>query len=189
MKSKRVHELITCPYFQNGAYDESRHGGHAAEVVLAEILSQYGFEPQREVEYKGVVGHPDFVRISNEYIEFIEVKNTGQASYLHLLQASMYKSLLYKVYNKPVVGYLLYVKFRVVLGDNPIVPKWVQELGMQYVFLPIDGGANYVNWGTFRASFRSRLAGPYCAICKNSECKIRGIIISGSSEGVLDVEE
>ena len=101
----------------------------------------------------------------------------------------MYKSLLYKIHNVPVVGYLLYVKFRTVFGDSPITPKWVQDLGMQYVFLPIDAGISYVNWGLFRTSFKSKLAGPYCVNCRNSECKIRHIIINGPDNGALDLEE
>jgi hypothetical protein len=188
MRTKRVHELITCTQFQNDEYDESRHGGHAAEVMLAEVLSRYGFEAQKEVEYKGIVGHPDFVRIADHYIEFIEVKNTGQASYSHVLQASIYKALLHKVYSRPVVGYLLYVKFRTVLGDSPITPRWVQDLGMQYIFLPVDSGENYINWALFRTSYRSKLAGPYCVYCRDAECKIRYIIINGPSSGMLDQE-
>ena len=189
MRPRRVHEITTCPYFQNSVYDEVKHGGHAAEAMLAEVLSEYGFEAQKEIEHRGIVGHPDFLRISNEYIEFIEVKNTGQVSYAHILQASMYKSLLYKIYNKPVIGYMLYVKFRVVFGDSPLVPRWVNDLGMQYVFLPLDGGVNYVNWGLFRLSYRSKIAGPYCVNCRNSECKIRPIIINGPNNSTLDIEE
>jgi len=189
MKPKRVHELLTCPQFQNEAYDESRHGGHAAEAMLAEVLERYGFSAQVEIEYKSIVGHPDFVKTTDNYIEFIEVKNTGQMSYAHILQASMYKSLLHKIRNVPVVGYLLYVKFRTVFGDSPITPRWVQDLGMQYVFLPIDAGTNYVNWGLFRSSFKSKLAGPYCVNCRNTECKIRGVIINGLSNNTLNMEE
>jgi len=189
MKLKRVHELMMCPQFLNRTYDESRHGGHAVEAILDEVFSRYGFEAQKEVEYGGIVGHPDFVRVVDQYVEFIEVKNTGRMSYLHIIQASMYKSLLYKVYGKPVLGYLLYAKFRAVLGDSPIIPKWVKDLGMQYIFLPLDGGENYINWGLFRVSYKSKLAGPYCANCQNSECKIRHIIISGPSSSMLDLEE
>jgi hypothetical protein len=189
MRPRRIHELTVCPQFQNGTYDESRHGGHAVEAILDDILSRYGFEAQKEVEYGNIVGHPDFVRVADQYVEFIEVKNTGQMSYSHVLQASMYKSLLYKVYNKPVLGYLLYVKFRVVLGDSPLTPKWIKDLGVRYIFLPLDGGENYVNWGLFRASYKSKLAGPYCINCRNSECKIRHIIINGPSSSTLNLEE
>jgi hypothetical protein len=189
MKPKRVHEIITCPYFRNGAYDESKHGGHAAEAMLAEVLERYGFSGQVEIEYKDIVGHPDFVKTTDSYIEFIEVKNTGQMSYSHILQASMYKSLLHKIRNVPIIGYLLYVKFRTVFGDNPITPAWVRDLGMQYVFLPIDAGGNYVNWGLFRLSYKSKIAGPYCANCKNTECKIRGVVINGPSNSTLDTGE
>jgi hypothetical protein len=189
MKPKRVHELITCPQFQNSAYDEVKHGGHAAEAMIAEVLEKYGFSAQVEIEHKGIVGHPDFVKTTDSYIEFIEVKNTGQMSYSHILQASMYKSLLHKIRNVPIIGYLIYVKFRTVFGDNPITPRWVNDLGMQYVFLPLDGGVNYVNWGLFRLSYRSKIAGPYCVNCRNSECKIRPIIINGPVNGTLDLEE
>jgi len=189
MKPKRVHELITCPQYQNGEYDESKHGGHAAEAILEESLVRYGFEAQKEIQFNGIVGHPDFVKMTDSYIEFIEVKNTGQMSYTHVLQASMYKSLLHKIYNKPVLGYLLYVKFRAVFGDSPIVPKWVQDLGMNYIFLPIDGGNNYVNWGLFRLTYKSKIAGPYCVNCKNTECKIKHIIINGPSNTLELPEE
>jgi hypothetical protein len=189
MTTKRVHQLITCPQIINGEYDESKHGGHAAEVMLAEVLEKYGFSAQVEIEYKGIVGHPDFVKTTDNYIEFIEVKNTGQISYSHILQASMYKSLLHKIRGVPIIGYILYVKFRVVFGDSPIVPKWVQDLGMQYVFLPLDAGANYVNWGLFRLSYKSKLAGPYCAYCRNADCKIRHIILNGPNNSTLDTEE
>jgi hypothetical protein len=188
MKPKRVHELITCPQIVNGTYDESRHGGHAAEALLGKALAKHGFRPQVEIEHRGVVGHPDFVKIDDEYIEFIEVKNTGQISYTHVLQASMYKSMLHKIHNKPVIGYMLYVKFRTVFGDNPTVPSWAKDLGMNYVFLPIDGGENYVNWGVFRTSFKSKLAGPYCIHCRNTECKIKQVILNGPN-GMLNVPE
>ena len=189
MRPKRVHEIIACPQFQDGTYDESKYGGHAVEAILAEVLEKYGFEAQKEVSYENIVGHPDFVRVADQYVEFIEVKNTAQVSYLHVVQASMYKSLLYKVYNKPVLGYLLYVKFRVVLGDSPIVPKWARDLGVRYVFLPLDGGENYVNWGLFRLSYKSKIAGPYCVNCRNSECRIRPIIINGLRKNMLELEE
>ena len=101
----------------------------------------------------------------------------------------MYKSLLHKIRNVPIIGYILYVKIRVVLGDNPIMPEWVRILGFQYIYLPIDAGGNYVNWGLFRTSFKSKLAGPYCVNCRNSGCKIRPIIINGPSSSSLDAEE
>jgi hypothetical protein len=189
MRPKRVHEIVTCPQFQNGTYDESRHGGHAVEAVLAEVLEKHGFSAQVEITYKDIVGHPDFVKTTDNYVEFIEVKNTGQMSYLHILQASMYKSLLHKIRNVPIIGYILYVKFRVVLGDNPVTPRWVQDLGMQYVFMPLDAGNNYVNWGLFRVSFKSKLAGPYCVNCRNTDCGIRHIILNGPSSAHLDVKE
>lgn len=189
MKAKRVHELITCPQYQNGEYDESRHGGHAVEAILEESLKRYGFEAQKEITYQNIIGHPDFVRIADSYIEFVEVKNTGQVSYTHVLQASMYKSLLHKIYNKPVLGYMLYVKFRTVFGDNPTTPSWVKDLGMNYVFLSLDAGTNYVNWGLFRLSYKSKLAGPYCVYCRNADCKIRHIILNGPNNSTLDTEE
>jgi len=38
-------------------------------------------------------------------------------------------------------------------------------------------------------SFKSKLAGPYCVNCRNTDCKIRHIILNGPSNSTLDAEE
>ena len=177
---KRVTELIVCPSYRGPEYDETKYNGHAVEAVLKEHLVSHGFQDQVEVKYRDVVGHVDFMREVGDYVEFIEVKNTAAMKYTHLWQAAVYKSMLAKVYNKPTVGHVMYVKFETVFGEAPVRPAWVPA-DWKYIHIDLDSGEHYVNWALFRATWQSKIAGPYCATCQAS-CRIRYIIRKGPKE-------
>jgi Domain of unknown function DUF83. len=169
----RVHKLITCLYFQNEGYDESKHGGHAVESLLYETLKEYGFKPQQEIVYNQIIAHPDFIREAEEYIEVIEVKNTCSMSYTHVLQLSMYVALLHKLYGKPVVPYLIYTKFRIVLGSNPTPPEWFHKFAFDYVFLPITSGEEYISYAELKVKANKKSPGPYCKYCSAESCEFK----------------
>jgi hypothetical protein len=177
---KRVTELVLCPYYRGPEYDESRFNGHAVEAVLFEHLLKYGFQPQVEIRYRDIVGHVDFLREADSYIEILEVKNTASVKYSHLLQLALYKSIAGAVYNKPVVCHLVYVKFETVIGEAPVRPAWVPA-DWKYVHVDIDAGEHYINWGLFRAAWSSRIAGPYCATCQ-ADCRIKYVVRRGQKE-------
>lgn len=184
---KRVSQLLICPHYQGSEYDESKYNGHAVEAVLEEHLKKYGFQPQVEIKYREVVGHPDFMAERDNYIEVIEVKNTAGMKYLHLLQLAAYKSMLYKIYNKPVLGYLTYIKFETVFGEAPTRPAWVPS-DWKYIHIDIDSGEHYVNWLRFRSTYSSRIAGPYCISCR-ADCKLKFVILNGpSNKSLLEAE-
>ena len=169
----RVHKLITCLFFQSSDYDESKHGGHAVEAVLYDVLKEYGFRPQQEIVYNQIIAHPDFVRETEEYIEVIEVKNTCSMSYTHVLQLSVYVALLYKLYNKPVMPYLIYTKFRIVIGANPTPPEWFHRLAFDYVFLPVASGEEYVDYMALKARANKKSPGPHCKYCTTESCEFK----------------
>jgi len=181
MQLRRVTELLVCPEYQGPEYDESRFNGHAVEAILGEHLKRFGFTEQVEVRFHEVMGHVDFMREADGYIEIIEVKNTASMKYLHILQLASYKSLLYSVYNKPVIGHLMYVKFETVIGEAPVRPQWVPK-EWKYVHLDVDSGGHYINWLRVRSTYRSRIAGPYCIMCR-TECKLKDVVRNGLPKG------
>ncbi len=178
---RRVTEIILCPQYTGPEYDEVRYNGHAVEAVLFEHLVKYGFQPQVEIKYRDIVGHVDFLREGESYIEILEIKNTAAVKYTHVLQLAMYKSIAGAVYNKPVVGHLIYTKFEAVLGEAPVRPAWVPQ-DWKYIHLDVDSGMHYVNWGLVRASWKSRISGPYCITCQTKGCPIRAAVRFGPKE-------
>lgn len=180
---KRVTELIICPDYRGPEYDESRFNGHAVEAVLKNHLVAHGFQDQVEMRYGSIVGHIDFFAERGDYVEIIETKNTATVKYTHILQLASYKALVHKIYNKPVIGHLAYIKFETVLGESPVRPAWVPD-GWKYVHIDIDSGEHYINWLLFRTDYKSKIAGPYCISCQ-TDCKIKHIIRKGPSNKLL----
>jgi len=175
--TRRVHQIITCPFFEGREYDENAHMGHAAESVIYEILEKYGFKAQEEFVWGHVTGHIDFYRQVRDRAEVVEVKNTGHMSYQHLLQLAVYKSLVHKTTGLPTLGFLIYTKFHKVIGDSPVTPDWVHDLGFVYIHLPIESGAHYIHWADFRASYKKPIAGPYCMRCLRKDCPARRAVV------------
>lgn len=175
----RVHKIIRCPQYTNDEYDEVRYNGYGTEHSVYSVLKHHGFEAQKELKYGPVEAHVDFFK-DGDYIEFVEVKNTSAVSYLHLLQVSMYKSLISQIYNKPVLGYLWYTKMKFVLGESVYRPQWLPDY-VFYIFTNFEAGQNYVNYGILRSSYKATIAGPYCISCK-AQCKIKSVILSKPEE-------
>jgi hypothetical protein len=177
---RRVHQIISCPFFEGTEYDESNHMGHAAESVVWEVLEKYGFQPQKELVWSRLEGHIDFYRHFKDRAEVVEVKNTSHMSYSHILQLALYKALVYAATGLPVLGYLVYTKFHKVIGDSPKTPDWVHDLEFVYIHLPIESGVHYIRWADFRASYKKPIAGPYCLRCLRWDCPARKVIKGGN---------
>jgi len=178
--TRRVHQIITCPFFEGREYDESAHMGLAVESLVGEVLEKYGFEPQKEFTWGRVVGHIDFYRQLKTRAEVVEVKNTGAMSYQHLMQLAVYKALVHAATGLPTLGFLIYTKFHKVIGDSFKIPDWVHDLEFVYIHLPIDSGVNYIRWADFRALYKKPIAGPYCVRCFRKECPARRAVVGGS---------
>jgi hypothetical protein len=176
---RRVHQIITCNFFEGREYDEANHMGHAAESAIGEVLERHGFKPQHEVVWGRVEGHMDFYREVRDRAEVVEVKNTGHMSYQHLLQLAVYKALVHASTGLPVLGFLIYTKFHLIIGDSPTVLEWVRDLGFVYIHLPIESGAHYINWAGFRAAYKKPIAGPYCLRCAKWDCPARRAVSAG----------
>jgi hypothetical protein len=174
---RRVHQVITCPFFEGREYDENYHMGHAAEDVIGEVLERHGFRPQAEFTWGRVQGHIDFYRQVRGRAEVVEVKNTGAMTYQHLLQVALYKALVHAVTGLPTLGFLIYTKFHKVIGDSPRTPEWVHDLEFVYIHLPIESGANYIHWADFRALYKKPIAGPYCIRCLKKDCPARRAVV------------
>jgi hypothetical protein len=177
---KRVHKIITCPSFEGREYDEVGNMGYAVESLVGEVLEKYGFRPQVEFTWGNVVGHIDFYRQVGNRAEVVEVKNTGAMSYQHLLQLAVYKALVYAVTGLPTLGFLIYTKFHKVIGDSFKTPEWVHDLEFVYIHLTLDSGMNYINWASFRATYKKPISGPYCIRCLRRDCPARRAVVRES---------